>query len=352
MGPRRPRAAGRALHREGEPAEAVKALDGIAPRDGALRLRRATWLHEAGQDEQAMAELAPMLDAGTPPAERFAAARQTGVYAHAAGDLQREQEALAIAHALRPDDGKLVLTAADNALSRGDLAAADGLLAGIDDVRAGADMVRKARTRRAEVALRRGDRPLAVALQRAVVASLAPADQDRPQQLLRLGRMEADAGDCAAAVATLAEVPPAGLPAHDRVERGICLTRLQQWDDAAEELALALRAPPAELEQAPASWRSTRSPTRTRRAAGSHRRLPCASRRTESPLRRPGRSARRTTCGSPAIRPARSRRSPGSMRRRSPARTSPFTRRRWRLPPQMRRGRWRPGRRRPKPRRP
>jgi tetratricopeptide (TPR) repeat protein len=236
------------LHREGEPAEAVKALDGIAPRDGVLRLRRATWLHEAGQDEQAMAELAPMLDAGTPPAERFAAARQTGVYAHAAGDLQREQEALAIAHALRPDDGELVLTAADNALSRGDLAAADGLLAGID-VRAGADTVRKARTRRAEVALRRGDRPRAVTLQREVVASLAPADQDRPKQLLRLGRMEADAGDCAAAVATLAEVPPAGLPAHDRVGRGICLTRLQQWDDAAEELALALRAPPAELEQ-------------------------------------------------------------------------------------------------------
>jgi Tfp pilus assembly protein PilF len=236
------------LHRKGEPAEAVKALDGIAPRDGTLRLRRATWLHEAGQDEQAMAELGPMLDAGTPPAERFAAARQTGVYAHAAGDLQREQEALAIAHALRPDDGELVLTAADNALSRGDLAAADGLLAGID-ARAGADTVRKAQTRRAEIALRRGDRPLAVALQRAVVTSLEPDDQDRPKQLLRLSRMEIDVGDCAAAVATLAQVPPDGLPAHDRVGRGICLTRLQQWDDAAEELALALHSPPPALEQ-------------------------------------------------------------------------------------------------------
>jgi tetratricopeptide (TPR) repeat protein len=236
------------LHRKGDPAAAVRALDGIEPRDGPLRLRRAMWLHEAGQVKQAIAELGPMLRSETPPAERFAAARQTSVYAHAMGDLEREQAALEIAHALRPDDNGLVLAAADNALLRGDLAAADRLLAGIDAT-ADAGTAREARTRRAEVALRRGDRSLAITLQREVVASLKPGSQDRPKQLLRLGRMEADAGDCAAAVATLAHVLPAGMPAYDRVGRGICLMRLQRWDEAAQELALALRSPSPALEQ-------------------------------------------------------------------------------------------------------
>lgn len=236
------------LRRDGKALAAADILAGIEPRDGALRLRRATLLGEAGQPGKAIDELRPMLAPGGAPAERVEAARRVAVHARATGALELEKEALGVARAIRPDDADIALTAADNAILRGDLAEADRLLRGIADHGDGRT-ARAAQARRAELALKQGDRPRAIALQRELVAALGPKGAERQSQLARLGRMEADAGECGAAVATLDQVPSTSLPAQDRVAQGVCLARLERWGDAAEALEQALRPRPDGLQQ-------------------------------------------------------------------------------------------------------